>query len=352
MITFKKLKPKFQKLNIRIFNLFENWSLRFRILKIGIVIMMGIVVCGVAYAASNIDTASRGEKWGWNDVFGWIDMKKSNLDSDPNNVFVESKKIIGRAISSIGDIMFDCATTVSGDTCATVNFQTNIDGAGNLSGWAWNDAIGWISMCGTTTENSTWNAAELSWVCPTNPLYQVYIEYAVKDAGVDGYFHGWAWNDVVGWINFNCDDFEKLPDDSGVGVCATTATETALFGYRTQTNAQAPIASAVLISSIFDIGTNQGIFNSIMWKGKQPSGTQVQFEVATAVRAEDLADFANLKYTLPIDARQGFAVLLTRNSAGFEVENRRYIRYRVSLIRPAGGKEGPQIDDIIINWSP
>src|SRR3989344_7736248 len=102
-----------------------------------------LIGAGITYAATNINTrGTQNEKWGWNDVFGWIDMASTTA------VYVASSTLQGYASSSIGDIMFDCATTRLGDTCATANFKTtNTDGL--LSGWAWNDLIGWISMSGT-----------------------------------------------------------------------------------------------------------------------------------------------------------------------------------------------------------
>lgn len=289
----------------------------YRVKSIGMV--MGIMICGVAYAATNIDTQNVGDKWGWNDVVGWINMK------DANTVMVNATGVSGYASSFVGDIMFDCAITPAGNTCATANFQTTNDGWGNLSGWAWNDALGWISMSGTTADGKT---------------YQVFV--APSGDGINSYFHGWAWNDVVGWINFNCNDFENLPGGAGLGVCAATN------NYKTQTNAYAAASSGTLTSSIFDIGTATGIVNSIMWKGSQPGNTKVQFEISTAATA---AALANPTYTLLPDARQGVAVPVARNAAtGLEVENRRYIRYRVSLISDGG--LGPRIDDILINWSP
>jgi len=270
-------------------------------------------------AATNIDAQNVGDKWGWNDVMGWIDMKASNT------VMVNNTNVSGYAVSLVGDIMFDCATTAAGNTCATANFQTANDGLGNLSGWAWNDAIGWISMSGTTADGR---------------VYQVSVVPLGDD--INSYLNGWAWNDVVGWINFNCNDFESLPGGTGLGVCAATN------NYKTQTSASAAASSGTFTSSIFDIGTATGIINSIMWKGSQPANTKVQFEIATAATA---AALANPTYTLLPNTVQGVAVSVTRNAAtGLEVENRRYIRYRVSLI--SSGGLGPRIDDILINWSP
>jgi hypothetical protein len=280
-----------------------------------------------AYAATNINTqGTQNEKWGWNDVFGWIDMASTT------SVFVGTSTIAGYASSSIGDIMFDCATTRSGNTCATSNFKTANDGTGLLSGWAWNDIIGWISMSGTTA-------------APSNTPYGVSITAAGDN--VNSYFHGWAWNDVVGWLTFNCNDY-------GASFCTSTST------YKTQTGAGAASTGAEFTSSIFDIGTSSGLFNTLTWKGSQPAGTSVKFQIATANATSTLTGATSTVFAAStwFDVNQSPAspVRLSKNAAtgyvatGVEVENRRYIRYRAAL--STDGASGLQIDDIIINWSP
>lgn len=279
-----------------------------------------ILSFSVINAATNIDMQNAGEKWGWNDVVGWINMK------DTDTVMVNTAKVSGYAASLVGDIMFDCATTRAGDTCAVVNFQTANDGGGNLSGWAWNDAIGWISMSGTTADAQT---------------YQVFV--MPSGDGINSYFRGWAWNDVVGWINFNCNDFERLPGGAGLGVCAATQ------NYKTQTSAYAAAESGTFTSSIFDIGTTNGIFNTITWKSAPGSGGSVQFQIATVANRVDLANPTYGQW-FPVLPYPASPVLLTNSNVAGGVENRRYIRYRVSLI--SSGGLGPRIDDILINWSP
>ncbi|MFW0871308.1 MAG: hypothetical protein ACKKL4_02545 [Patescibacteria group bacterium] len=55
-----------------------------------------------------------------------------------------------------------------------------------LSGWAWSDNIGWISMNCTNTES-----------CDT-------VDYGVTVSGTGATqaLSGWAWSDNIGWINF------------------------------------------------------------------------------------------------------------------------------------------------------
>ncbi len=291
-------------------------------LVIGISIAFGVGV--IAYAATNIDTAGVGEKWGWNDVFGWVDMKASNT------VMVKNAIVEGYASSSIGMISFDCATMAVPDCATAGSWKVANDGVGNLSGWAWNDAVGWISMSGTTAGGDN---------------YQVKV--IPSGNGTDSYFHGWAWSDIVGWLTFNCKDIEALP--GGGGFCAGTN------NYKTQTSTHATgvATNAEFVSSIFDIGTDIGVFNTIGWQGAQPSGSAVQFQIATATSSANLRGnmatiFASSVWmaTSPSPASP---TKLSASLAGVPVENMRYIRYKAKL---TGNSNSPRIDDIMIGWSP
>lgn len=277
-----------------------------------------IIGISFVYAATNIDTQGAGEKWGWNDAVGWINVK------DTNTVTVSATGITGYASSSIGDISFDCATTRAGNTCTTANFKTANDGTGLLSGWAWNDFIGWISMAGMTGDSQP---------------YQVHIDPAGDNT--NSYFHGFAWNDVVGWLSFNCNDY-------GGSFCTATST------YKTQTDAGATPTNAEFTSSVFDIGTAVGVLNTITWKGAQPAGTAVKFQIATATSTTALAGSAATVFAgsnwFDVSPSPASPVKLTTTLTSVTVENRQYFRYRAALSTSAIA--GLQIDDIIINWSP
>ena len=275
-------------------------------------------IATVAYATT---TVSGTDRWGWSDVVGWLDLNVTNT------VTVTTSGIQGYASSSVGNIMFDCATTPSGNTCASptsTNFQVANDGAGNLSGFAWSDVVGWLSMNGTTTDGQA---------------------YRVKIAA-NGDFDGWAWNDVAGWFNFNC-------ATNNPSSCLSTGGP----GPDYHTNATGGIAlpsSALFVSSIFDIGTATGVFNSISWRGSQPAGTSVQFQIATATSSAALAGgmdavFAGSSWLPAPASPPGSPVRLTAPGAGVPVENRRYVRYRALL---SGTSSSPRIDDVTIGWSP
>lgn len=197
-------------------------------------------------AATNI-SSNQAEHWAWNDTVGWIDLYFTS------NVNVLPSKISGYASSSIGYIAFDCATSPNGNVCGSpATWQVSNNGAGNLSGWAWSDSIGWISF----------DCHDLDPTC-AGFSYQVNIDSS-------GNFFGWAWNDSVGWISFNC-------YNSGIGDTCSAS------NYKVKTSWSSSTASGTLLSSTFDTGVPAGVaFNSIMWRGDQPAGTHVEFQFASA----------------------------------------------------------------------
>jgi hypothetical protein len=169
--------------------------------------------------------------------------------------------------------------------------------------------------------------------------YQVHIDSAGD--GINSYFNGWAWSDVVGWITFNCNDY-------GASFCTATST------YKTQTGTGAVNVTAEFTSNIFDIGTTSGLFNTLAWRGAQPAGTSVKFQIATANATSTLMGAASTVFAgstwFDVNPSPASPVKLTPDSTGVMLENRRYIRYRAALATE--GALGLQVDDIIINWSP
>jgi hypothetical protein len=189
----------------------------------------GIAVLGAGYAAhatTNI-SSNAGERYSWEDMTGWWDFYGTNT------VNVENTKVTGYASSSFGHVSLDCATSPNGNICSSGNAYygicngpggrdssancPNADAGGILSGWAWNDQIGWISF----------NCSDLS-ICGTSN-YKVQVDS-------NGNFSGYAWNDVVGWISFNCSNY------SG---CGTS-------NYKVVTDWRATSSVGYLESSVFD----------------------------------------------------------------------------------------------------
>ncbi|MBI2591267.1 MAG: hypothetical protein HYW34_01150, partial [Candidatus Brennerbacteria bacterium] len=192
-------------------------------------------------AATNVDSVFR---YAWGDGPGWFDFFSAD------SVIVASSSLQGWADSSIGPLALNCDSTPNGNICsASSTWSVANDGSGNLSGWAWNDTIGWVSFwCGNVTSTD----------CTTSN-YRVRI-MANRD------FQNYAWNDTVGWISFNCVD---------PNVCGTSNYKLkSAWGYAS--------ATGTLVSSIFDSGISDGVSpNSIMWLGDQPAGS-VTFQIASA----------------------------------------------------------------------
>ena len=198
----------------------------------------------ISSASTNISSDVH-EHWAYNDTIGWINFYSTD------NVNVTALKVEGYANSDIGYVALDCGTSPNGNICNQSNFYVSNDGYGDLSGYAWSDAIGWISF----------NCADPGVCAQSN--YKVTID-------ASGYFHGWAWNDNVGWISFNCDQPETG------NTCSTVS-------YYLKTSWQRGVFRGYLLSSIIDTGVKKGAtLNSLVWKGDMPAGTAVRFQIASS----------------------------------------------------------------------
>ena len=250
-------------------------------------------------------------QWAWNDVINWINLKESAA----KKVEVSDDLVRGIATSGVGDIYFNAASYPGypGSLPAGVTWSVLNDAAGNLSGYAWNDAIGWISF-------------QCNAPCVTS-------NYRVTIDGGNGNFSGYAWNDVGGWISFWC-------GNNGAS-CSTPA-----IAYRTQTVWRLPVPVAgSLDSSIFDAGTS-ATFNSILWQGNLNGGA-VQFRIASSNNAAGPWSFVgpgNNPAAVYSDLAGKTIPLTVADHSG-----KRYVRYRIFLTSAAG--QSPRVNDVIINWS-
>ncbi len=265
-----------------------------------------------AFAATNIDSANR---WAWNDAIGWLDFYFTDT------VRVTATSTQGYASSSVGYIALHCESSPNGNVCGSSPWGVANDGGGNLSGWAWNENIGWISFASTSPVS-----------------YSVYFDGA-------GDFHGWAWNDIIGWISFN-----SLEGGGSVS-------------YKVKTSATFSPLTAELTSSVFDTYIAGGAaLNAVMWQGAQPSGTNVKFQIASG-------NCSNGKTNPPICDDSG--VWQYKGSAGSSADyyapsgpnvqvkirtqdhnNARYFRYKIFLESNSGRTQTPRVDDVIVSWSP
>ena len=222
----------------------------------------------------NIDTNNKDYHWVWNDLIGWINFHANDT------VEVRSDELRGWADSQIGEIVLNCATTPNGDICDDSNGHFRVE---NYRG-------------------------ELS---------------------------GWAWNDTVGWISFDCEN-DHDPDEAGVQSACNFDT------YKVQTGAGSKRSSGSLTSNVIDTGITKPHYNYILWQGDKKTGT-VSIQTATA------------------DLETGpwvFSVATPADIPGQQInipdgqQNKRYIKYKISLGSDSWLEKTPIIRDIIINWSP
>ncbi len=285
---------------------------------IGTLIMATVFISfgHVGNASTNI-SSNVAEHWAWNDSVGWIDFYTNNT------ITVTSQKVTGYASSSIGDISFDCATTPIGDICSQSNYKVTNDGAGNLSGWAWNDAYGWISFDCNNPSGSGCGAS----------TYRAYIDSS-------GNFTNWAWNDIIGWISFNCSDVNPPAPN----ICGTS-------NYKVVTSWQSTSTSGYIDSTTFDTGVATGVkLNSIFWNGSQPSSTLVRFQFAMSSSTAGPWNYvgANGATSTYYTVDPG----VTTKLDNLQHNNLRYIRYRVTLVSNQNQTLSPRVDDIALSFSP
>jgi hypothetical protein len=267
--------------------------------------------------------------WAWNDEIGWIDFSPEIAVT----VNVSSAQLTGYASSSVGSISLDCGTAPNGsggtqNICGTSNYKVSNNGSGNLSGWAWNDEIGWISFY--------WGNASANPVAQTTALCQSYSSYCGVYIDGAGVFHGWAWNDTVGWISFNC---------------ANTSCPLSNFDVVTTWTWTSQGETGTLDSQTFDTGVTSGAqLNSITWKGNVPSGTSVGFQIAVSNSASGPWNFIG---------PDGTSATTYTNISGSPISlgnysslDGRYFRYRVILTTNTGQTATPQVTSVIVNWSP
>lgn len=266
-----------------------------------------LFVAPSANAAPNIDATHR---WAWNDAIGWIDFQFGGTP----NVEVQDAQLLGYASSSVGYVSLDCATGPAGSNCNVPYGVTNTNGT--LAGWAWNDAIGWISFNCTNTST-----------CDTS-------SYAVRIAS--GEFSGWAWNDAVGWISFNC---------SNTGTCGAV-------DYKVRTDWNPPVSTGIVESAIFESGVKDGpLWHTILWQGAL-NGGEVKFLVASSESSTGPWQFIGPDGTSVTYYGGGFTGPDTPIALTFtHHNNKRYIRYRMYLTSSVDG-QSPRVDSVTMGYSP
>lgn len=173
---------------------------------------------------------------------------------------------------NIGWISLNCANT----SCASSNYGVNISPTtGNFSGFAWSENVGWIDFAPAgpypsspnysakldfgSGQVSGWIKALASadgwdgWIKTRKDASDPGSDYGVNYNNSSKKFSGWAWgNDVVGWVSFNgknCDTDNNGYVDSGpCGGDNSTTPSIDYYVFTTGLNA-APTASNLTVSS-------------------------------------------------------------------------------------------------------
>lgn len=307
----------------------------------------GAVFTGISffvYATTNIDPTNR---WAYDDITGFWDMYETDT------VTVDSQSIHGYASTSLGAVAFNCDSTPNGNICGTSNFKVcngDWDGAncvntgtGRLSGCAWNDNIGWISLSCKSYDCGGFGGSHD--ICTQSP-YWVGIDADGNFSGVQSpAYTGYAWNDTVGWINFNCAN----PGSN----CDTP--------YSTQTDWRPGRTVGLLDSSIIDTQDETGVtLNSIIWQGVSATDSPVDFQVAVSnspsgpwnYKGPNGADSAYYGASCPIVGSGGSLPNLPVCIDSEQVVNYRYLRYRLRIQSNLAQTTSSQVYQIILNFSP
>ncbi len=315
---------------------------------VGIVIVLTVILLlekvGVVRAAGTNISSIATSSVAWDDPSGYWDFYNTQ------NVTVAGTNVTGYASSSIGPISLDCASSPSGTICSTSNYGicnglsathntdgscTGGDASGDLSGFAWNDMIGWISFCGGLNTS----------VCPGTQKYGNYN--GVHIDGSTGDLLGWAWNDKDGWISFNC---------SNNGDCSPQ--------YKVNTSWRATSTYGYLTSSVFDTqDPNGAALKSIIWEGPAPqAGTCIGFQVAGSMSSSgpwtfmgpssSTSDYYGTACSSAPIGGPGCAqpdTPICVDSRAFNAY--RYYRYQVRLKTDTLQLYTPVVNDVILNFS-
>jgi len=148
---------------------------------------VNVTALNFSSAVTQVTVPDNINHWAWNgDGAGWIDF---NPPLGHVRLPIGQGELFGYAyIPSLDSyISLNCDTTSS---CSGVSYKVTSTADGVLSGYAWNDAYGWISF--------NCNDAGLpSGACTSGGNYKVTISSSTGD------FMGWAWSENLGWISFN-----------------------------------------------------------------------------------------------------------------------------------------------------
>jgi hypothetical protein len=137
-----------------------------------------ILVSGGITVAENIDPLNDDSKYAYGENLGWINAQP--LGPGGSGVEVSDSSLTGWAWSeNAGWISLSCTNT----SCGLVSFGVTNNGCGTLGGYAWSENLGWIGFAPST--------------CGGDPTC------GVKISPTTGIFSGRAWSENAGWMTFS-----------------------------------------------------------------------------------------------------------------------------------------------------
>jgi hypothetical protein len=144
-----------------------------------------LALAGTGVFAENIVAP---DQYAYAERLGWINFKPG---TGPG-ITVTNTDITGSAWGErIGWISMSCHNDEPGTTCASRgNWEVTNSGAGNLKGYAWSEREGWISFSCHNDEPAIMCSTRGNWGVTINPS--------------TGVFSGQAWGENIGWITFSC----------------------------------------------------------------------------------------------------------------------------------------------------
>lgn len=350
-------------------------------------LLLFVVIFAIVYAATNIvrDVIPTYNQWAYNSAMGFIDFYVIDKDvsggvtvNDTNlRGWAHIESVVGAGIPIDAKLFMDCNDDNhpdnNPDTCLnihpptpnSINYPTNgpygisNDIAGNLAGWAWSKAYGWVSFCGYSDIDGTgkpvgsvWNTDH--WECPAPHGTETGF-YQVKINPINGDFGGTAlaMTPGLGSIYFNCTGGAGNP-------CSNSPSNNA---YKVKTTWQPTSGGKYgeLISSVFNNVGVSGIIggakiNSIMWNGDLPNGAAVKFQIASSNCSNgktnpDCNDLGDWTYE---GGDSGWYSDIQNKPIAVKLDqhnNKKYFRYKIRLEANLSDQT-PIVKDIIINWSP
>jgi hypothetical protein len=268
-------------------------------------------------ASSSIDSTYR---YAWSDQASWFDFY-------PVEYSPATAKFMGLATSSLSSLSLSCQDL---SICGTSNYQvyqkTSAGSGyaeGELYGYGWSDAFGWMSF------NCNQTGVGGSNTCAT-------VNYKVSITTSTGDFNGYSWSDVIGWVSYNCAD---------LSICGTS-------NYKVKLNPGSGGASADFLESlIFDTQIENGAVPvSIVWQGSLGTDSQVKFQIASSNSESGPWNFIGNDGTTS-SYYPGSSTAQPNTSVSISKKyhfNHRYLRYKIYLTSSATG--APTVEDVSIIW--